>query len=222
MSQQQIPEHKPLGNFRSHHPDGCGDPPSSILLQQALDGDNEAFARVVVKYTPFVRERVLAEMRRKGVSHDSEFCDRVVHEVWVEFYKKRETLHRNQRTGRLTPPVMAWLLTVIRLKVLEQLRERGRSSDPSDIDVPDEGGHPCVRVILQSEFMQDFTRAIGALSDIQRQVFLLRVSEELSSADVAAKLGLTSDKVAQHLIKAKKHLQQYLDVTWLKDLSEPD
>ena len=64
--------------------------------------------------------------------------------------------------------------------------------------------------ILSREQQERIWRLFRALSPRQREVFVLRRLEGLSSAEVAQVLGLTSGSVKRHLFHAIRHLRKGL------------
>ncbi|MNG81809.1 putative RNA polymerase sigma factor FecI [compost metagenome] len=81
---------------------------------------------------------------------------------------------------------------VSRLPLVSGEREHGL--------VPTQGNAADARLHLMQ-------RALDELSPACRDSFLLRRHEGLSHSQIAARLGLTPDRVEQHIVAAMKHMR---------------
>jgi RNA polymerase sigma-70 factor (ECF subfamily) len=109
-------------------------------------------------------------------------------------------------TGRSkirTETVKAYLLTIARNLYLEQQRKEKRHTALNP-DHADPAPHPEKRVGHRLR-LQEAQRAIQALSEIDRTVFLLRVQHELPYAEIAriTGLSLSAAKVKVHRARLK-------------------
>jgi RNA polymerase sigma-70 factor (ECF subfamily) len=71
----------------------------------------------------------------------------------------------------------------------------------ADTDTPE-------TLLLSREKQKHIWRLFGALSPRQREVFVLRRLEGLSTDDAARVLGLTTGSIKRHLFHAIRHLQK--------------
>lgn len=200
---------------------------STVLVRDCVAGGCEALARVVVRYTPYVRSRVTAYLASKISVADAELTNDVVTETWCRFAANRDKLRPNPR-GRLTPVVLSWLKTTALRVSQEKLRRRtggpaGGDSvgHPAGVDRAAPASHyGVVSKILRSEFMRELESALTALPTEQRQVFVARVIEDRTADEVAATTGMNADQVAQHLFKARSKLRLILDSQWFEDFQD--
>ena len=97
----------------------------------------------------------------------------------------------------------AWIFTIARNVALNHFRDGQRR--PSEVTMG-EAAAPAVQ-----ELSIALQRALGALDDLDRDVFLLRETGGLSYAEVAATCGLTIEAVRARLHRARVALRASLD-----------
>src|SRR5262245_26744639 len=83
----------------------------------------------------------------------------------------------------------------------------GNHSVGPEIALPVETDTP-EKLLLSRERRKHLWRLFGALSPRQREVFVLRRLEGLSTDDAARVLGLTTGSIKRHLFHAIRHLQK--------------
>lgn len=89
------------------------------------------------------------------------------------------------------PPVLAWLYTVARRRLIDRARETAR--DPASIASLDEARAQAVEVVPQygEQLARAIAGAMAALPEGQRQVVVLKLLEGRPFAEIAARLELT-------------------------------
>lgn len=99
----------------------------------------------------------------------------------------------------------AWVFKIARNLVLNHLRDghrQGRAVSIADGDVPAPPTQEMAAAIRQ---------ALGALADVDRDVFLLRESAGLSYEEIASACDLSVEGVRGRLRRAREQLRQSLD-----------
>jgi RNA polymerase sigma-70 factor, ECF subfamily len=93
-----------------------------------------------------------------------------------------------------------------------------RRPDPGDAEpenelenmpAPEEGSDP-VTAISGSELKRDVTAALGRLSEHQRNIFQLKVFQEMSIPEIAEITGMAEGTVKSHLFRATRSVREQL------------
>lgn len=114
--------------------------------------------------------------------------DDVVQDVFVVVHRKLPSL------GTDVPP-RAWLFRVVQHVVWEhQRRARRDGFDPLSEDLPDHGDDP-ERSLVRSEAVALVDRAVRALPEERRDVFILAECEQMTAPEIAAALQLNLNTV---------------------------
>ncbi|MEM1079954.1 MAG: RNA polymerase sigma factor [Pseudomonadota bacterium] len=90
-------------------------------------------------------------------------------------------------------------------------QDRWDADGPDPLIVDQANTQPAVRA-EQREFGQDLDRALQALPDRQRQVFLLRAWQGLSVNETAAALNISSGSIKTHYFRALQTLREQLEL----------
>jgi RNA polymerase sigma-70 factor (ECF subfamily) len=112
----------------------------------------------------------------------------------------------------------AWLFTIARHLAINHLRDRGRRPSPEPVQ---EVGRPA-----SQEVGLAISQALAALSELDRDVFLLRESVGLTYAEIAAACGISTEGVRARLHRTRLVLRDRLDLPAAKargvSLRKPD
>jgi RNA polymerase sigma-70 factor (ECF subfamily) len=145
----------------------------------------------------------------RGLLRDDAEIEDVMQDTYCEAFA-----HLDQFEGRAK--FSTWLLRIGINQALARLRTRGRMVPSGDL--PEEGEimqrDPIVTPEQQTagqEMVSIVESAIDELPDDYRQIFVLRVVDEVDTADAAAILGLSEDAVKQRLHRARGLLQKRLE-----------
>jgi len=117
-----------------------------------------------------------------------------------------------------------WVTRIAVNEALARVRRRGRfvDTDVQDFELREDGGMtpedsrsvtpPGPEDLASArELGALLERAVDALPDIYRVVFVLREAEGLSTSDTAASLGITEELVKVRLHRARAELRRWLD-----------
>jgi RNA polymerase sigma-70 factor (ECF subfamily) len=191
--------------------------PDGRLVGLVLDGDGAAFEALMRRYNRRLFRIVRAILRDDAAAED------VVQEAYVRAYL---------RLGQLSDPAAfgGWLARIAANEALEWARQgRARYGAPTRraaVAVSEETVQDYAEQMLMAGLVQDvrtpeemaaageirrlLERAIDALPDGFRAVFVLRAVEQLSTEETAACLGLRPMTVKTRYFRAKMLLRKAL------------
>ena len=189
----------------------AAEPGDELLAAQAAAGDDRAFEQLVSRYEARIF-RLACRLTSETDAPD------VLHETFLQVY-------RGLRTFRADSRFSTWLYRIATNAALMNRRARARRpSEPLDQYLPrfdSRGVHTGTPEELQlpsradelldSQALADRAREVLArLPDMYRDPFVLRDLEDLTTAEVAAMLGLDPAAVRQRVHRARLMLRGYL------------
>lgn len=170
------------------------DTPLDDLLRAANRGDGRAYAAFLRAVAPLVRG--VARARGPGLSPEE--CEDIVQETLL-------AIHRKRHTWREESPVRPWLYAIVRHKVADAFRARGRAvllpveDVAAALPAPD-GADPTER--------GDVERVIARLDPRAARIVRAIGLDGASVADTAAALAMTESGVRVALHRALRRLAQ--------------
>ena len=164
-----------------------------MLLQKACSGDSEAILTLLALAQPDIRRYA-----RRTCRIADDINDAVQESTWV--------LYRRVGTLRSIASLSGWLFAVVRHACLQL----GRSIPGSTLDVSDAEREGELSHRPTPELRIDIANAIESLPLHYREVVLLRDVEELTIAEIAAKLGRSHEGTKAILHRAHLLLREYL------------
>jgi RNA polymerase sigma-70 factor, ECF subfamily len=189
-----------------------GEASDEVLMVSYQRGDREAFALLVRRYNKQVYNFVLRQLRSPALSED------VTQDVFMRLVQSAADFKHEARFS-------TWLYAIARNLCIDQLRRLQHRRHPS-LDQPlgasDEGPtlgdslaaqHPSTsaeRAAVSSEVQATIVKAVDALPDEQREVFLLREIADLPFKDIADITGVPENTVKSRMRYALDRLKQAL------------
>lgn len=181
-----------------------------FLVQQALAGDQDAFAVLVHRYTTS-----LFSYARKFFKDDDQISD-IIQKVFIRLYTSLPNLHTEQ-------PLKSWLYQVTHNCCIDELRvSRNHVLHFSELEeVYDENELPIIEAIPDSdplpqelveyrELQQCLHRAIQTLPLKSRAVVLLRYEGQFTFPEIGEILHLPTATVKTYFQRAKPRLRKAL------------
>lgn len=169
------------------------------LSLRAKNGDRSAFGLLYDRYVQEVYRFLLGKTKRSEEAQDltsitfTKALDRM-----TTFSPQHDTSFR------------AWLFTIAHRSFLDGTRLRNRTDAPLDaIDEPQSSESPAKdaeHALLRTEI----EKALGQLSDMQRETIVLRVWHECSFAEIAQILGKSEASVKMHMKRGLIALKKVL------------
>jgi len=180
------------------------------LIRLAAEGDLEAFERLVERK----RERVF--WIACHIVGDRELARDVTQEVFLRLYR---VICRFRSGG----PFDAWLHRIATNLSIDLLRHERPHRDTAALEEVPEGAaagpppggaggldSPAGEALRRREIRRIFTTLAALLSRKQRQAFVLREIEGLSTGEVAAIMKTRESTVRNHVLQARRILQEEL------------
>jgi len=180
-------------------------PSDEELISRTLEGDDDAYTRIVERY-----QRRVFRLARSIVRDDME-ADTITQDVFVKAYTRLDRFEG--RSGLET-----WLIRIAINRSRDSLRRRRRwtslfapaaDGDSIEIDPPDDRPDP-ERLLSSSELGRALERAMDDLSPQQRTILALRHFDDMPLEEIATTLGLRSGTVRAHLFRAVHKLRAQL------------
>jgi RNA polymerase sigma-70 factor (ECF subfamily) len=166
---------------------------STAVLRQALAGSDEALERVYERYGP----RLLAFIRLKmGRSLRSRLESRDI--LQATFLKSFE--HLDDFQGADGRSLLGWLMRIAEREIRDRVdfHHRQQRDAQREDDVAGHGdlaarSRSILTRMIDDERAARVDEALGSLSDVHREVILLRAFEELTFSQIARALGRSED-----------------------------
>jgi RNA polymerase sigma-70 factor (ECF subfamily) len=166
-----------------------------VLVLRCQAGDEAAFERLVVEFSP----RLRYFLRR--VMKDADRTDDVLQDVWIQVFRGLPTL---ADAGAFRP----WLYRIARDRAYREFRKRWPPIQlPEDLDIVIESD--CGSDI-PSESIEQIHVALARLAQEHREVLVLRFLEDMSYEDIARVTGCPLGTVRSRIHYAKIALHNAL------------
>jgi RNA polymerase sigma factor (sigma-70 family) len=176
---------------------GVDDPAEDELVRAALAGDAQGWSRLIERHN----HRVVVSLLGRGLTIDR--ARELAQETWLRLIERH-------RAGRLDTLVLPGLAVVQAgfLAANEGRARRPGSAVAESLVAP--GGSAEDRAIDRQQ-LDRVARALGACSPSARRVFeFVYDHPELTYAEAAARLGLSSQRVKQIVCEVRRRLRDSL------------
>jgi len=167
-----------------------------ILIERALQGDDQAYARLVDKYKNKLYAFVLGMIGQPQDAQD------VAQEVFIKAY-----FHLGDFSGK--GKFWTWLYRIAYNQCMDEFRRRkrrGQSVDVEEIVISDEVTPESV--FMEKERLQTMHESILALPEAYRTVVLLKHTQELSCQQISEILEIPENTVRVRLHRARTKLRE--------------
>ncbi len=178
----------------------------SSLMARAQGGDRDAYRSLLEAITPYLRSLVTRRVGNRGDVEDT------VQDILL-------TVHTVRRSYDPARPFGPWLVTIANRRIVDGLRQRGRSSAHETSFEPEHETLQASSANLQEEAVDArvLREAVGRLPAGQRDAIRMLKLEEMSlkEAALASGISVAALKVATHraLRKLKEMINQPDDRT---------
>lgn len=179
------------------------------LLSLIREDDRAAFSRLYKAYWPELYSTIYKRTHDRAQSED------IIQNVFADFWLRRERLHIENLGGYLHTAVRHQLY-----KLISRNPERAQHLDAFEelIISPLAADNP----LREKEIAELIRLWLEALPEKRRQIFLMHYTEELSTREIAERLGISQNTVQSQLFRANESLRtrlaQFLTIAVLIDL----
>lgn len=171
------------------------------LIRQARSGDDEAFGKLVLRYTHLLYKVI------NRVSCDSLEAEATVQEAFLRVWKN---LYRYSEDRPFFPYLVTIAININR----DQWRKTSRLEfDNLDLiidNLPDSKPAPEEQV-EHAQILEALAKAVTHLPSAYRAVIALRYDADMSYQEIANSLDIPINTVRTRLRRAKIHLRQFLE-----------
>lgn len=176
-------------------------PPDDKLLSLLVQGNQQAFETIYRRYVKY-----LFAFARKNIPH-REDCEEIVQEVFTYLWENRQKLQHIEN-------LQAYLTQMVRYKVIRYFKrslvQRKYAEHYRLFEAVYETG---AQPQLQAEpnaLRRAIENALTGLPKRAIQAIRLRLSEDLSSHEIAKLMNVSHRTVENYLTLAHQHLRQHL------------
>lgn len=176
---------------------------SQNLIRQAVGGDAEAFGEIYFS----MRDGIYGFSYR--MTNSREIAEEITQEVFMFFVRFPNKFDDSR--GNL----FSFLCGVARNKIFNHLKKSGVRLETNDIetkvlDLKTSNGKTPLKILLEKEFSLKLEEAVANLSPLQREVLILRESENLSYEEIALITQTETATVKSRLYRARRALMNDL------------
>jgi RNA polymerase sigma-70 factor (ECF subfamily) len=166
----------------------------SDQMARALDGDQEAYAKLMIELAGVIDAFVRA---RFGTAHASDFVEDSVQEALLALHRVRHSWDRRQ-------PFRPWFFAIVRHKVIDLLRRNEvRRTEAEPVQEPAAPGFdPSQRL--------DGARLLAGLEPSYREALVLTKLEGCSLEEAAARAGVSVGAMKTRVHRAVRMAQRAL------------
>lgn len=171
----------------------------AVWMRAALDGDAGAYRRLLAALTPVLRVAAARGLARAGAGGAD--VEDVVQEALLAIHLKRHTWDRSL-------PLMPWVVTIARNKLIDVLRRRGRRGGRVEVPVEDFADVLAAPADRDPTEARDVDRLLERLGTRQRAIVRAIGVEDQSIAATAERLNMSEGAVRVALHRGLKTLAE--------------
>ncbi|MFG0260594.1 MAG: sigma-70 family RNA polymerase sigma factor [Phycisphaerales bacterium JB041] len=178
------------------------------VAARVVDGDSGAFELLMRRHN-----QRLFRTARALLSSETDAQD-ALQEAYLRIYKGLAEFEARSSLA-------TWMTRIVYHESIRFRQRRARIQGRERTGVPlgsSAGAETLEPLMSNFERMRVFDEAMSVLSDRERSVVMLRVIQELSTAETASSLGMTESNVKVTLFRAKPKLERAFEGTGTEDI----
>ncbi|MDY6786814.1 MAG: RNA polymerase sigma factor [candidate division WOR-3 bacterium] len=168
-----------------------------VIVESILNGDREAFARIVEKY-----ERLLQSIIYQMVQ-DTDLTKDLCQEALIKCYKKLKTYDSRYS-------FKYWLIRIAKNHVIDYTRKSGPSASIDDIPAANYSHEP-KDTAVQKEKQSNIEQAMSHLSEEDRMILYMKYHEGFKNPEIAESLDIPDKHIRIKVFRAKKRLRKIME-----------
>jgi len=168
------------------------------LIDRWKAGDQRAAAELVQRHAQ-------ALARFAASAGEREELDELVQDTFVRAFNSIESF-------RADSSLRTWLFTILRRLILDRKRSEKRRRNQVELD-EEHAVQPydALDVMVADETEVRVRKAMERLSPLQKEVFVLRVTEGMAYGEIAKMVGSTEGACRVHYHNAMRSVKEFLD-----------
>jgi len=171
----------------------------SNLIQSILDGNVDSFNILVNKYERIVLRFIYNMIKDKEASED------ITQEVFITIYNKLYLYDKNHK-------FLNWLLQISKNKCIDYIRKYKRVYESNIEDIPN-----IISKEMSPEQTAEFKETkenveayLNSLSEVDRQILIIRYSQNLSFNDLSQILEMTESNVKRRYYRSRQNFKTFI------------
>ena len=170
----------------------------SALIARWKAGDQSAATAIVERH-------VSALARFAASSGEREQVDELVQDTFVRAFNSIDTF-------RADSAFRTWLFTILKRLILDRRRAERRHGNVVELEETHAvQAYDALDALVADETARRVRKAVETLSPLQREVFLLRVTDGMAYSDIAAVVGSTEGSCRVHYHNAMRAIKELLN-----------
>ncbi len=169
-------------------------------------GNKEAFDKIYQRYHKPLFFFAQKYLKNKELSEDA------IQDIYVKMWEKRASLDPEKS-------IRKFLFTCLKNHLLNAIRnQKNKQLIASEMDKQeDHRQNGTSNSVSFSEFNHIINRGLSELPERQREVFRLKVFEELTNPEVARELGISINTAKVHYYHSSQYIKTYIMKHWNTD-----
>lgn len=180
------------------------------LVSLIMLGDKQAYALLYEMFSP----KLIHTAERMHISKED--AENLCQEIFLHIWQKREMLNPELSFN-------AYLLTILKSKLYKKAKSEARkiAYQKYSIQQVDSTSKITENQVMYEELKQISERVIETLPKQQKQIFLWKGTENITSDEIAIKLGLSKRTVENHFYQAKKTIRTEIEKVYAIPIKTP-
>jgi RNA polymerase sigma-70 factor (ECF subfamily) len=169
------------------------------LVNNVLKGDVDSFNTIVSKYELMVLKFVYNMLKQKEASED------ITQEVFITIYNKLYMYDKKFKFSN-------WILQIARNKTIDYIRKYNKTYETNIDEAYDLSSKDMSpeQIAEYKETKEEIKEYVDSLNEDDKQILILRYSENLTFSDIAELLKMTESTVKRRYYRIRENYKTYV------------